>query len=74
MFTAPTALRAIKAEDPEGKLSANFSRDTLRYLFVAGEHCDYETRNWAEKEFKVPVLDNWWQTETGHAITASCVG
>ncbi|CAG0924118.1 unnamed protein product, partial [Notodromas monacha] len=74
MFTAPTALRAIKAEDPQGRLSAKFSRESLRYVFVAGEHCDYETREWAQKEFKVPVLDNWWQTETGHPITATCVG
>ena len=46
----------------------------LRSLFVVGEHCDYETREWAEDTFRVPVLDNWWQTETGHSITAACLG
>lgn len=47
---------------------------SLRTLFVAGEHCDTDTANWASKAFKAPTLDHWWQTETGHAITASCVG
>ena len=47
---------------------------SFRYLFVAGEHCDHGTRIWAQNQFKVPVLNNWWQTETGHAITATCVG
>ena len=46
----------------------------MKYLFVAGEHCDHETRLWAQDHFKVPVLDNWWQTETAHAIAATCVG
>ena len=51
-----------------------YSNYSLKYLFVAGEHCDHETRLWAENQFQVPVLDNWWQTETAHAIAATCVG
>ena len=47
---------------------------SLKYLFVAGEHCDQGTRLWTENQFQVPVLNHWWQTETGHAITATCVG
>ncbi|CAG0902921.1 unnamed protein product [Darwinula stevensoni] len=75
LFTAPTALRSIKREDPHGEHGTKkYPLQSFRYLFVAGEHCDYETREWAEKAFKVPVLDNWWQTETGHAITATSVG
>ena len=46
----------------------------MRYIFIAGEPCDLNTRAWAEKHFNVPVLNNWWQTETAHAITATCVG
>lgn len=74
MFTAPTAIRAIKREDDEGKFASRYSLASLRQLFVAGEHCDYDTRLWAEKHFQVPVLDNWWQTETGHALTSTCLG
>ena len=74
MFTAPTALRAIKRADPEGEGAARHDISGLRQLFVAGEHCDYDTRLWAERVFKAPVLDNWWQTETGHALTSTCVG
>ena len=51
-----------------------FCSFSLKYLFVAGEHCDHETRLWAQDQFKIPVLDNWWQTETAHAIAATCVG
>ncbi len=47
---------------------------SLHYLYVAGEHCDHATRIWSEHHFGVPTLDNWWQTETAHAITATCVG
>lgn len=47
---------------------------SLKTIFVAGEFCDYETKIWAEKAFKVPILNNWWQTETGHPITALCLG
>jgi len=74
MFTAPTAIRAIEREDPNGEYAAKYNLDSLRTLFVAGEHCDYRTRLWAEKHFRAPVLDNWWQTETGHALTSTCVG
>lgn len=74
LFTAPTALRAIKMADKDGVEGAKYNVDSLQYLFVAGEHCDHSTRLWAEKHFNVPVMDNWWQTETAHAITATCVG
>lgn len=47
---------------------------SLKYIFVAGEFCDHETKIWAEKAFKVPILNNWWQSETGHPITALCLG
>ncbi|XP_030070862.1 acyl-CoA synthetase short-chain family member 3, mitochondrial [Microcaecilia unicolor] len=74
MFTAPTALRAIRQQDPEADLGKKYSLKRFRTLFVAGERCDVETLEWSKKIFKVPVLDHWWQTETGSAITASCVG
>eukprot|EP00094_Tigriopus_californicus_P005227 TCALIF_05040-PA protein Name:"Similar to ACSS3 Acyl-CoA synthetase short-chain family member 3, mitochondrial (Pongo abelii)" AED:0.15 eAED:0.15 QI:132/0.46/0.57/0.85/0.38/0.5/14/48/644 len=92
LFTAPTALRAIKRVDHDildGKqydisrisflinnLQNYFSLvgRSLKYLFVAGEHCDHDTRLWCAQNFKVPILDHWWQTETAHAITATCVG
>jgi len=74
LFTAPTALRAIRSEDPELEYGRRYDTSTLRYIFLAGEHCDYETRNWTEQKVKVPVLDHWWQTETGHPITSTCIG
>lgn len=74
MFTAPTALRAIKREDPEVAEGRKYDTGSLRYLFVAGEPLDHETRVWSEKSFGAPVLDNWWQTETGFPITAHSVG
>jgi len=74
LYTAPTAIRAIKREDQPGTWATKYNLNTLRSIFVAGEHCDYDTRLWAEKVFGVPVLDNWWQTETGHAIAATCLG
>jgi len=71
MFTAPTALRAIKQVDDR----ATFEKETkLRGVFIAGESLDNETRLWTERAFKVPALDNWWQTETGYAITAHAMG
>uniref|UniRef100_A0A8D0L4N9 Acyl-CoA synthetase short-chain family member 3, mitochondrial n=1 Tax=Sphenodon punctatus TaxID=8508 RepID=A0A8D0L4N9_SPHPU len=73
-FTAPTAIRAIRQQDPEAALGKQYSLTRFRTLFVAGEHCDVETLEWSKKVFKVPVLDHWWQTETGSAITASCIG
>ncbi len=74
MFTAPTAFRAIKREDPEGKLIRKHDLSKFRTLFLAGERADPPTVEWAEKQLKVPVIDHWWQTETGWAIAANCMG
>jgi propionyl-CoA synthetase len=74
MFTAPTALRAIRKEDPEGKLLAEADRSSLRALFLAGERLDPETYGWAAEHLGVPVVDNWWQTETGWPIAANPLG
>lgn len=74
MFTAPTALRSIQQNDPDLAHVRAHDISSLRCLFVAGEPLDHETRVWADRAFRVPVLDNWWQTETGYAITAHCVG
>ncbi|XP_037551576.1 acyl-CoA synthetase short-chain family member 3, mitochondrial [Nematolebias whitei] len=74
MFTAPTAIRAIRQQDPHAAVGKKYSLSRFRMLFVAGERCDVETLEWAKKSFRVPVLDHWWQTETGSAISASCIG
>jgi propionyl-CoA synthetase len=74
MFTAPTAFRAIKREDPEGKLLADYDLSKLRALFLAGERCDPDTLHWAEDKLGVPVIDHWWQTETGWPIAANPMG
>jgi propionyl-CoA synthetase len=74
LFTAPTAFRAIKRDDPDGKLIGNHDLTLFRTLFLAGERCDPNTLLWAEDKLKVPVVDHWWQTETGWPITANCVG
>ncbi len=74
MFTAPTAFRAIKKEDPEGKLIKSYNLTGFRALFLAGERCDPDTLHWAEQKLGVPVVDHWWQTETGWAIAANCMG
>jgi propionyl-CoA synthetase len=74
MFTAPTAFRAIKQQDPEGALIANYDLSAFRTLFLAGERCDPDTLHWAEEKLRVPVIDHWWQTETGWAIAANCMG
>ena len=74
MFTAPTAFRAIKQQDPDGKLIGNYDLSGFRTLFLAGERCDPDTLHWAEDKLGVPVIDHWWQTETGWAIAANCVG
>ncbi|KAH3882505.1 acyl-CoA synthetase short-chain family member 3, mitochondrial-like [Dreissena polymorpha] len=75
LFVAPTALRAIRRDDPEGAFGKKFMPlRSFRNLFVAGEHCDRETMEWTKTVFQCPVLDNWWQTETGWPMTASCVG
>lgn len=71
LFTAPTALRAIRKADPEADLLGNYNTDSLQLLFVAGERLDPETYHWATEKLGVPVVDNWWQTETGWAIAAS---
>jgi propionyl-CoA synthetase len=74
MFTAPTAFRAIKKEDPQGKLFARYDLSKFRTLFLAGERADPDTIVWAENLLKVPVIDHWWQTETGWAIAGNPVG
>jgi propionyl-CoA synthetase len=74
LFTAPTALRAIKREDPEGLLLARHPKHTLRALFLAGERADPATIQWAEQHLRVPVIDNWWQTELGWPALATCLG
>ena len=73
-FTAPTAFRAIKREDPEGKLIRARDLSRFRALFLAGERADPPTVQWAEEHLKVPVIDHWWQTETGWPIGANCLG
>jgi propionyl-CoA synthetase len=74
MFTAPTAIRAIRQQDPEGALAKNHDLSRFRSLFLAGERCDPDTLAWAERTLGVPVIDHWWQTETGWAIVAICLG
>ena len=74
LFTAPTAFRAIKREDPTAQLMKNFDMSEYKYLFLAGERLDPDTLTWAENCLKVPVIDHWWQTETGWAIAANCMG
>jgi propionyl-CoA synthetase len=73
-FTAPTALRAIKRDDPQGKLIAEYNLKHLQALFLAGERADPDTINWAKTALNIPVIDHWWQTETGWAIAASPLG
>jgi propionyl-CoA synthetase len=74
LFTAPTAFRAIRQQDPQGELISGYDLSRFRTLFLAGERCDPETLHWAEKKLGVPVIDHWWQTETGWAIVANCLG
>jgi propionyl-CoA synthetase len=74
MFTAPTAFRAIKKEDPQGKQLARYDLSKFRTLFLAGERADPDTLAWAENLLKRPVIDHWWQTETGWAIAGNPVG
>ncbi|RJQ68782.1 MAG: propionyl-CoA synthetase [Desulfobacteraceae bacterium] len=74
LFTAPTAFRAIKQQDPAGKLIADYDLAHFEALFLAGERTDPDTLHWAEEKLKVPVIDHWWQTETGWAIAANCLG
>jgi len=74
MFTAPTAFRAIKKEDPKGSLLNDYDLSAFRALFLAGERLDPETLRWAQDLLKVPVIDHWWQTETGWPIAANPMG
>jgi propionyl-CoA synthetase len=74
LFTAPTAFRAIRQQDPEGEHIRRYDLSGFRALFLAGERCDPETIRWAEEKLGVPVIDHWWQTETGWAIAANCLG
>ena len=74
LFTAPTAFRAIRKEDPDGEFIAKYDLSGFRALFLAGERCDPDTLHWAQDMLKVPVIDHWWQTETGWAIAANCMG
>jgi propionyl-CoA synthetase len=74
LFTAPTAFRAIKKEDPRGDHMARHDLGRFRTLFLAGERCDPDTLLWARERLAVPVVDHWWQTETGWPIAANCVG
>jgi propionyl-CoA synthetase len=74
LFTAPTAFRAIKKEDPEGKFFKKYDLSKFEILFLAGERADPDTIKWAENLLKKPVIDHWWQTETGWAISANCAG
>jgi propionyl-CoA synthetase len=74
LVTAPTAFRAIKKEDPHGRLIGQHDLSRFRTLFLAGERCDPDTLHWAEEKLGRPVIDHWWQTETGWAIAANCWG
>jgi len=74
MFTAPTAFRAIKKEDPQGTYLEKYDLSGLHALFLAGERCDPHTLEWAQEKLGVPVIDHWWQTETGWPICSNCLG
>jgi propionyl-CoA synthetase len=74
LFTAPTAFRAIRKEDPEGVLLRGHDLSRFRTLFLAGERCDPDTLRWAQEKLARPVIDHWWQTETGWPIAANCWG
>ncbi|MDB5553882.1 MAG: hypothetical protein JWL86_3866 [Rhizobium sp.] len=74
MFTAPTAIRAMRREDPEGKLAGNYDLSGMRALFLAGERADTESLKWAETLLGKPVIDHWWQTETGWPVAADPLG
>ena len=74
LFTAPTTFRAIKREDPNGDYMRRYDLSRFRTLFLAGERCDPDTLLWAESRLGVPVVDHWWQTETGWPVGANCAG
>src|SRR5437763_4807505 len=73
-FTAPTAIRTIKRDDPSGEHLRRYDLSRFRTLFLAGERCDPDTLHWAEQQLGVPVVDHWWQTETGWSIGVNCMG
>jgi len=73
-FTAPTAIRAIKREDPDGEFIQGVDLSCLKNVFLAGERCDPDTLHWAEAKLKKPVIDHWWQTETGWPVAANLMG
>ncbi len=73
-FTAPTALRAVKREDPQGEYITKYDLSSLKQVYLAGERADPDTITWAQEHLKVPVVDHWWQTETGWAIAANPIG
>ena len=73
-FTAPTAFRAIRKEDPQGKLKEKYDTSSLQHLFIAGERCDVSTLHWLEDILKVPVIDHWWQTESGWPMISQMMG
>ncbi|MPY21263.1 propionyl-CoA synthetase [Shewanella sp. YLB-07] len=73
-FTAPTAIRAIKRDDPDGDFLRDVDLSCLKTLFLAGERCDPDTLHWAEARLKKPVIDHWWQTETGWPVAANLMG
>jgi len=74
LFTAPTAFRAIKRDDPEGEFIKKYDLSNFKILFLAGERSDPDTIQWSENHLNIPVIDHWWQTETGWAICANCMG
>ena len=74
LFTAPTAFRAIRREDPAGELLDNYDISSLKTLYLAGERCDPDTLHWAENQLGIPVIDHWWQTESGWPMAANPLG
>ena len=74
LFTAPTAFRGIRQQDPNGEQIERYDLSRFRALFLAGERCDPETLTWAEEQLRVPVIDHYWQTETGWPVVANCIG
>jgi propionyl-CoA synthetase len=74
LFTAPTAFRAIKREDPRAELMKDYDLSCFKTLFLAGERLDPDTLRWAQQSLGTPVIDHWWQTETGSAIAGNCLG
>ena len=73
-FTAPTAFRAIKKEDPDARFIKKYDLSHFELLFLAGERTDPDTLEWAQEKLQRPVIDHWWQTETGWSIAANCAG